>query len=271
MSYEVEHTVEDGIERIVYRPHNPVSDVPIVMQHGMWHGAWCWEPWQIQLAELGWESHAHSLPGHGQSPEQRPIRWCTLGYYLKFVAAEVARMPRKPILMGHSMGGALTQWYLKKVGDDLPAAVLVASWNSHEMQSASAQVAMRDPIGLLHMLTDLTASSFVLRNPQVAKTMLISEEAMITAEQLHLKLGRESALVLLQYNPLMWQPPRNIKTPLLWILPEADRAVLPSTQARSAAYYGADVIRVPGAAHNVMMEQKSVVPQLYGWLMRKIP
>jgi len=89
----------------------------------MWHGAWCWQGWQARLAAWGWESHAHSLPGHAGSPIQRPIRWCTLGYYLSFLQAEIGRMPRRPVLMGPSMGGALTQMYLK-AHDDLPVSLL---------------------------------------------------------------------------------------------------------------------------------------------------
>jgi pimeloyl-ACP methyl ester carboxylesterase len=103
--FDIDRSVEGGIERVVYRPHNRRFNTPIVMQHGMWHGAWCWQGWQELLAEWGWESHAHSLPGHASSPTQRPIRWCTLGYYLDFLKAEIDRQPRRPILMGHSMAG----------------------------------------------------------------------------------------------------------------------------------------------------------------------
>lgn len=89
MGYEITQTIENGIERITYQPHKQRHQTPIVMQHGMWHGAWWWATWQAYLAEQGWVSHSHSLPGHGQSPMQRNIRLCTLGYYLKFLEAEV--------------------------------------------------------------------------------------------------------------------------------------------------------------------------------------
>lgn len=268
MDYDIIKTVENGIERIVYRPHEPRYDTPIVMQHGMWHGAWCWETWQITLAEQGWESHAHSLPGHGESPEQRSIRWCTLGYYLDFLKEEVQRHEKPPILMGHSMGGALSQWYLKKVADNLPATVLVASWNSHEMQSSMLTSMLRDPVSMVYSLAELTASPFVLRNPDCARQMLISDNAIFSPEELHAKLGRESMMVLWQYNPLQWQPLRNPQTPLLWIVPEKDRAVIPSAQRRSARFYNADVIDVPGAGHNVMMEatHKDTALKIHEWL-----
>lgn len=270
MTYDVMHTVEGRIERIVYKPKSPKYKTPIVLQHGMWHGAWCWETWQKALAERGWESHAHSLPGHGQSLVQRPIRWCTLGYYLKFLRAEIERLPRKPVLMGHSMGGALTQWYLKKVADDLPAAVLVAAWNSHEMQSATINASVRDPVGFVRTVFSLTSTP-MLRTPRVAADMLISKNAIYPPEELHPKLGPESLWVLLQYNPLMWRPKENPNTPLLWMIPDADNAVLPGTQTRSAAFYGADTIHVPGAGHNLMMESnhEDLANQIHEWLVAK--
>ncbi|RRR69322.1 MAG: hypothetical protein EI684_16040 [Candidatus Viridilinea halotolerans] len=45
----------------------------------------------LPFATWGWESHAHSLPGHGASPVQRPIRWCTLQYYYEFLNTELRR------------------------------------------------------------------------------------------------------------------------------------------------------------------------------------
>jgi pimeloyl-ACP methyl ester carboxylesterase len=266
-SYDINRTIEGGIERIVYRPHRPKSEVPIVMQHGMWHGAWCWESWQVRLAEHGWESHAHSLPGHGQSPAQRPLRWCTLNYYLAFLKAEIDRLPRKPILMGHSMGGALTQWYLKYVDDDLPAVVLVASWNSHEMQSAMLHSIREDPLGSLLCILDFTATPSV-RNEQVAAQVLLSPDAVLDPATLVEKLGGESWWVLFQYNPILWQPRRNVNAPMLWMIPGKDGAVLPATQQRSARFYGAQALDVPEGAHNLMMEPNhaELADEIDGWL-----
>jgi hypothetical protein len=39
MSYRVSHTIQDGIERVVYTPHARRFATPIVLQHGMWYGA----------------------------------------------------------------------------------------------------------------------------------------------------------------------------------------------------------------------------------------
>ena len=268
--YEMNRSVKDGIERIVCTPHQRRFETPIVMQHGMWHGAWCWQGWQELLAEWGWESHAHSLPGHAGSPRQRPIRWCTLGYYLEFLKAEIDRMPRKPVLMGHSMGGALAQWYLKE-RDDLPAAVLVAPWQSHSMFVPILRTVRRDPGGFIRCLLALTTAPLV-RNPYRSAQMFIHEGAVLSPEELYEKLGPESMWVLLQYNPPLWRPARQLNTPLLWLAGKADTLIAEKAEAKSAAYYGATYVCVPEAGHNMMMEKqyRETVRGIHEWLRDRV-
>jgi pimeloyl-ACP methyl ester carboxylesterase len=268
--FEVTHSVENGIERVVYTPKERRFEMPIVMQHGMWHGAWCWQGWQELFAEWGWESHAHSLPGHAGSPVQRPIHWCTLGYYLEFLKAEIDRQPRKPVLIGHSMGGALTQWYLKE-RDDLPAAVLVAPWQSHSMMGPVLRTISRDPAGFALCALNLTTTPLV-RNPFRAAQMFISEGAMLSPQELHERLGPESLWVLLQYNPPLWWPARRLKTLLLWLVGAADALITEAAEARSARHYGAEYAVVPEAGHNIMMEKgfREAARVVHEWLGERV-
>jgi pimeloyl-ACP methyl ester carboxylesterase len=273
VTHTIIHTVQDGIERIVYRPEVKRFETPILMQHGMWHGAWCWQSWQELFAEWGWESIAISLPGHGQSPVQRPIRWCTLGYYLQFLAAEIERLQQRtfqrPILMGHSMGGALTQWVLKYVGD-LPAAVLVAPWTSHNMLGPVFRFSRLDPIGFLLCILTLTTTPNI-RSPQRAARMFITEGAIITPEELQARLGPESLWVLLQYNPLLWSPVKRTGTPMLWLAGGSDVLISEPEERRSAAHYGADYVAVDGAGHNLMMEHsyRQTAETIRDWLLQQ--
>ncbi len=270
--YTVTHTVEDGIERIHYLPHKRRFETPILMQHGMWHGAWCWQTWQALLAEWGWESIAISQPGHGRSPVQRPLMFCTLEYYLSFLKAEVERLPRKPVLMGHSMGGALTQWYLKYVGDDLPAAVLVAPWNAFNSVTDSVFMALQaDPVGMLLNLFNSTANAS-MRTPRSAARQLLSPRSIYTPEEFHARLGGESGLVLFEHCPPRWTPPVNVQTPLLLLAGEKDAVVGLEGLRRSAAYYGATFVVVPEGAHNLMHEYnyRETAETIHHWLVERV-
>ena len=268
-AFVVHHSMENGIERITYIPKQRRFDTPILMQHGMWHGAWCWQQWQVLFAEWGWESHAFSLPGHAGSSVLRPIYFCTLDYYLRFLKAEVEQLPRKPVLLGHSMGGALTQWYLKYVSDDLPAAVLVASWaaKGNIPDGGGAPWRRLDPLGVL--LVAITGSAqFFIRTPKRAAAILISPRSVYTPEELHARLSPESAWVMYQHNPPFWHPPEQVKTPLLWLAGEIDATIEVENEQKSAAHYGADFVVVPDAAHNLMMEHnyRETAETIHNWL-----
>jgi pimeloyl-ACP methyl ester carboxylesterase len=266
--FQLQHTVENGIERIRCTPEQKRFETPILMLHGMWHGAWCWQPWQELLAAWGWESVAFSLPGHGCSPEQRPIRLCTLDYYLGFLKAEVQRLPVKPVLMGHSMGGALGQWYLKFVSDDLPAVVLVAPWVAHNALLDSAPLFFKiDPMVFPLIALDRSANPMV-RNPRRAARVLLSKDATYSPDKLKSRLGSESALVMFQHNPPFWTPPENLRTPMLLLAGQADAVISLDGLRRSAAHYRADFVVVKGAAHNLMMERQhpQIAAVIHDWL-----
>jgi pimeloyl-ACP methyl ester carboxylesterase len=269
-TYILTHIIEDDIERIVYLPQNRRFQTPILMQHGMWHGAWCWHLWQALLAEWGWESHAHSLPGHAGSPVRRPIALCTLGYYLGFLKAEVYRLPQRPILMGHSMGGALTQRYLKYVGDNLPAAVLVASWPSHSVFQTKPLPAHYDPVGTFLSGLSFTATPLI-RTPQRAAHLLISARAVYSPEELHARLGPESMIIMPQHSPPFWRPPKAVQTPMLWLAGEEDVALSADAVRQSAAYYQADYVVAERAGHNLMMEHnhRQTAETIHNWLIEQ--
>jgi len=269
--FAVHHSKTDGVERVIYVPKQRRFETPILMQHGMWHGAWCWQFWQEHFAEWGWESHAFSLPGHAGSSRRRPIYFCTLDYYLRFLKAEVDRLPCKPVMMGHSMGGALVQWYLKHESSELPAAVLVASWaaEGNLPNDGGAPWRRLDPLGIL--LAALTGSPrFIIRTPKRAAAILISSNSVYTPEELYSRLSPESIWVMYQHNPPFWRPPNQVKTPLLWLAGEIDAAITVENGQKSAVHYGADFVVVPQAAHNIMMEYNlhDSAETIHRWLIK---
>jgi pimeloyl-ACP methyl ester carboxylesterase len=180
--------IRDGIETVTYRPARPARETPILFVHGMWHGAWCWRDWQAHFADAGWESHAISLPGHGASPARGSVRFATMGDYLRVIRDVIGRFANPPVVIGHSMGGGLLQWYLKKGADDLPAVVMVAAFPAHSTVADGALPHLRrDPYGFLKMALSLSSTPLV-RSPEWAASLLITEGAALDPEDLHARL-----------------------------------------------------------------------------------
>jgi pimeloyl-ACP methyl ester carboxylesterase len=76
----------------------------VVLVHGAWHGAWCWDKVLARLEVSGVPAVAIDLPGHGDSPEQ-------LGDLYADAASLRAVLDRHPpgsvVLAAHSYGGAV--------------------------------------------------------------------------------------------------------------------------------------------------------------------
>ena len=75
----------------------------IVLVHGAWHGAWCWERVVSDLEADGLEVVAVDLPGHGDDPG--PLG--DLHDDAARVTAVLDEVGRDAVLVGHSYGGAV--------------------------------------------------------------------------------------------------------------------------------------------------------------------
>jgi pimeloyl-ACP methyl ester carboxylesterase len=99
---------------------------PLLFVHGAWHGAWCWQEYFLPyFSRAGFAVYALSLRGHGRSAGRDRLRWARVNDYMRDVESIVGRLPSHPVLIGHSMGGAVVQKYLERHA--APGGVLLAS------------------------------------------------------------------------------------------------------------------------------------------------
>lgn len=253
--FQIERQVVEGIERVSLYPEKRRFETPLVFLHGMWHGAWCWEEWQRLFAGWGWESHAISLPGHAGSTRLRPVRRSSLTFYLSHLENEVRRHEARPVLFGHSMGGAVSQWYMKR-HDDLAACVLLASWPSLGVLPAFLRCLRLDPMGGLLSTLRFEVGPMV-RTPERCFDLFLTPGAKITAAELHARLCNDSYLTLFQFNWPFWRAPKGVSSPVLWVSAGRDRIMSMRHCRRSAARYGADHVTIAEAGHDVMLEECS--------------
>ena len=83
---------------------------PLLFIHGAYHAAWCWEEnFLTYFSDHGYPCYALSLRGHGNSEGHSNIKSYRLKDYIDDVLTVIEKMKTKPILIGHSMGGAIAQ------------------------------------------------------------------------------------------------------------------------------------------------------------------
>jgi pimeloyl-ACP methyl ester carboxylesterase len=104
----------------------------IVLVHGAFAGAWCWEPVLPGLRDAGHEVLAIDLPGSGE--DQTPVAEVSLDAYAERVCQALAE-GEPAVLVGHSMGGMAVTQAAARCPEQVTKLVYLAAFAPGEGQS----------------------------------------------------------------------------------------------------------------------------------------
>lgn len=122
----------------------------LLLVHGAWHGAWCWDELIPELEARGHSARAVDLPGMGQ--DETPAAEASLAAYAGRVAEAVKAAAGKVWLVGHSMGGASITQAGEWAADRLAGIVYVTAGLPLNGQAFFDAVAPSEPTRLQQVL-----------------------------------------------------------------------------------------------------------------------
>lgn len=100
----------------------------IVFVHGNFVTRHCWDAWVDRYSARGYRCVAVAYPGRDRpveelrrNPDRRLLRDLTLARVVQHHADIISSLPEKPIIIGHSFGGLVTQLLVQR---DLAAAAV---------------------------------------------------------------------------------------------------------------------------------------------------
>ena len=258
----------ETIEHIVRHPTQRTRQTPLLFQHGAWHGAWCWQDWMEYFSALGYETHAISLPAHGNSSANKGhANLYNLNDYVDTLAGEVDKISPRPVVVGHSLGGAILQKYLEN--HQLPGAVLLASLPASGAFQMMLRLIRRHPLPILKGMLLLNLYEWV-KTPELAQSLFLNTHTDLDVQAFHKQLVRESANPFPHILPIARVNPQP--SPMLVISAEADAFFLVKEEEATARKYGAKHIMIEGQAHNLMMESawRQVANSIEHWLVHEL-
>ena len=92
----------------------------IVFIHGMFQNPRSWDRWVAYFQQRGWQCHAPAWPLHEGDPAQlranppAGLGDLSLERILQTLEAFVETLPEQPVIVGHSVGGLITQLLVNK-------------------------------------------------------------------------------------------------------------------------------------------------------------
>jgi len=256
------------LEIIQHQPKVTVKPTPLLFVHGKWHGAWCWEEHFLPyFAGRGYACAALSLRGHAGSQGRERLRWNSIQDYVEDVEQAAAQMDAPPVLIGHSMGGFITQKYLE-AHPETPAAVLLTSIPPTGLWRTTFHLLRHRPLVVFKVLGTLSLYP-TIETTRLARWALFSPDMPDSlVEKYHRQMGDESFRAYLDELGINLVQPKKVNTPLLIIGAQDDQVISPRMVEKTAQAYATQAEIFPGIAHDVMLESgwERVAARILDWL-----
>lgn len=251
-----------ALEIISRYPTGATRDTPLLFVHGAFCAAWIWDvhflPW---FAERGWEVHAVSLRGHGNSEGTDQLNSFGIADYVSDVVQAASHCSTSPLLIGHSMGGFVVQRALARLNArgaarPSPGGVLMASVPPHGLFQANLGLAWRAPELLQQMGILMTLGTRFVDERAMRKAMFSSDMPADEARKYDQMMQLESCRVMMDLGgwlPFPVLPPPS--TPML-VLGAEDDMLVPASEIRSTAQRLGTTARLyPRMGHAMMLEK----------------
>jgi pimeloyl-ACP methyl ester carboxylesterase len=223
--------------------------------HGYWQAAWTWDEFVMPtLASRGYHCVALSLRGHGGSEGR--IRGSSIGDYVTDVRTVVSTLSGNPVIIGHSMGGFVTQHYLAR-GHPARAAILVSPVPRRGAWGATFRVARRHPWRFIKANLTLDVGT-VVETPRAARDFLVSPS--LPDEFINPYMPRLERASYRVYMDLLLNRPdlRSVDIAALVVGGTDDGFFTEPEWSDTARALGADLQILEGIGHQPMWEGEGV-------------
>nr|XP_043606767.1 uncharacterized protein LOC122578795 [Erigeron canadensis] len=242
----------------------PNEKPPLVFIHGSFHAAWCWaEHWLPFFSENGFDSYALSLLGQGESdaPDGQ------VAGSLQTHAADIAHFIQKqttlsPVLIGHSFGGLIVQYYIENFGKDskgnVAGSVLICSVPPTGNSGLVWRYIFTKPVAAFKVTMSLAAKAFQTSLPLCKETFFSQEMDDHLVQRYQELMTESSRMPLFDLKKLNASLPvasmSNRSTTVLVMGAENDFVVDTKGLEETASFYGVQPVCVEGVAHDMMLD-----------------
>jgi len=230
---------------------------PLLFIHGAYAAAWCWQVHYLAyFAQRGYHGFAVSLRGHGLSEGRSGLAATSVHEYAEDVAQAIRLIEmqtgRRPVLVGHSMGGYLAQMVARE--QVLPGLALLATVPPEGLMGSALHLFWQHP-QLLWELNLLQNSGVPPRLDKLRELLFSADivEAELQAYAARFQHESDRALIDMNLPQFDQRPPRGMPPAL--VLGSHDDKLMPCHLIYSAARaLGVRAHMVQGLGHMLMLD-----------------
>ena len=226
----------------------------ILFVHGVCHNATCWHNYLDYFSAAGFDAYALSLRGHGNSDGREFLDQWGLSDYVTDVVKIALSFDEKPIIVGHSMGGAIVQKILGEEKSILRAAVLLApavkggltlSWKLKRFKNHFVK-----SLKFAKIVHGRSPTEKEIKSSLFLDDRLDMEQVRVLAPNIQAESKRAQRDLTLAYTP--YYDSQN--TPVLVIGSKADLLFPEEDLISTAKAYGTSPIILEKMCHDMMID-----------------
>lgn len=245
---------------------------PLLFIHGSFCGAWVWaEHFMPYFARAGYPCEAVSLRGHGASEGHAALAEASLADFLDDAESALRQMSAPPVVVGHSMGGAVAQYLASRqpvAGLALLGSVPPSGLAATMLHMSAVAHDLMWQIGLLQSLGPQSVDAWV-----VHRAIFAADTPASLGQSYLPRLQDESQRVSLDLMGWLRPPLPDPLPPVLVAGGDADAFVPTSALRETASYWNGELSILPGVPHGLMLDPcwPNVAAVLLDWLQRTFP
>ena len=226
----------------------------ILFVHDICHGAWCWQHYQDYFSENGYDTYAMSLRGHGQSDGHAQINEWGLDHYCDDVINIISSLEATPIIVGHSMGGAIVERLLVRDPSLVKAAVFLAPARFGGCTKAwGLKVTAKNPLKALELQNFIEGKTVSAR--QVQKSLFFDGRISRTeAEAMKDLFCAESEIAAKDLEKPYTVDASKLSTPIYVIGSQADLLFGKTDLTETAQHLGAELHVMDELCHDMQLD-----------------
>lgn len=244
----------------------------LLFVHGICVGAWIWEQYFFPyFSDAGFDCYALSLRGHAGSEGREGINCWKLSDYTADLHTIVKKIGGSLIVIGHSLGGAVVQDWIR-TGGKAKAAALLASVPPWGLAPSAWRMALTTP-NLYQELIKLNTIGPHATDQDIIRHSLFSDA--VTAEEFEKFMAQthgESPLVGMELQGIRSFAPMPWSAPPMFVLGGQDDRLIPIDEVwRTAAYYGTHAAIIPNLSHSIMVDThwRRGADALHEWIVKE--
>lgn len=239
----------------IHTKSSSTSKVTVVLLHGVCFAAWYWEnnfqPW---FTDKGYDVIAISYRNHGKSEKKGSLKWRTINEYIEDVHNVVSKIEGDLYLIGHSMGGFITQHYLQKhPSPKLKKAVLLCTVPASGIGGATWQVIKTYPFSFLKALLSFSFVPVFNQKAKAKKLMFAPTVSVELVDAVVPRMQDESFRSYLDMMLFNLPSTKKVSIPVLVIGGADDFLIRPNALQKAVARLEVELIMMPGG-HNINLE-----------------